>query len=63
MRDEVPELRMDRRLAAFELNLKQVRRPASCRQICAAVSHVLPCGDEQVLHHGHARLQWLVSAK
>src|SRR5690606_28523271 len=38
--------------------------PSSGRQArySSSLIHVLPRGDEQVLHHGHARLQWLVVA-
>jgi hypothetical protein len=57
--DELPELRVDRRLSAFELKLEH-RAPGAARK--SDTFSQVPRGDEQVLHHGQERLQWLVRA-
>ncbi|WP_255216870.1 hypothetical protein [Pseudenhygromyxa sp. WMMC2535] len=52
---------MDGRLAALELDLEGASAGRQARK--AARSRKLrPAGEEWVLHHGQARLQWLVSA-
>ncbi len=60
--NKAPKFRMNSRLAALELDFEKYRPRENFFSKTPRLIHVPPFGDEHVLHHGHARLQWFVSA-